>query len=507
MGKRISFLYLFLLLVIPFSGICQTLSVDSVEVTLIIPDNYQKSIINKQDTVIEEVQSEILNRFLRIDSVFPEKRVYASDRAGIEVDCYYNQLAKPYLYHHSLLDLLVFDDLSHDSFNPYSLSFRWLNSRGSMAFTLSLKYKNRDYGDLDSKNSVQYQLPLKRYQVFLNSPSHLDTIFPENKISPIYEAMEKLVINDPSRVQDYWNSIPEPLRFSMGSQKFENRISNEEISRILNFGDPESKKHLDKIDAIKRPWSYGGTENIQFSQAFLENWIRGGENSISLLSDLRLQAKFHKKDVEWESYGIHKLGILDAGENEPRINDDYFELNTKYGLRAGEKWFYSGLFNFKTQFFMGYENQDVEKENPISGFLAPAYLTLAVGMDYKEKNFTLMLLPVTSKMTAVLDTAKFDQTRFKIAEDKKWDKMGGASLVNNFKWAISEDFNMASKIDFFYEYLRDDNHIQTEWELILDMNINVFFSTRITTYLRYYTNESDKLQFRENLSISFNYRF
>jgi hypothetical protein len=110
-------------------------------------------------------------------------------------------------------------------------------------------------------------------------------------------------------------------------------------------------------------------------------------------------------------------------------------------------------------------------------------------------------------MSFVSDTVKFDQTRYNIPKDKKSDNMGGASLVNNFTWEFAKDFNLSSKLDFFYEYMKSDNQIQSEWELILDMKINIFLSARISTYVRYYSNESDKIQFRENLSISFNYRF
>jgi hypothetical protein len=246
---------------------------------------------------------------------------------------------------------------------------------------------------------------------------------------------------------------------------------------------------------------------VQLSQAYVDNWVKGGENSIALLSDLRIQVGYKKNNVEWDSYAIHKLGILNSEEKKTRFNDDLIELNTKYGLSAGKKWFYSGFMNFKTQFFNGYDSKDEDKENPVSGFMAPGYLTLALGMDYKDKDFTLMLSPFTSKITMVLDTAKVDQTKYDIPEDKKVDNTGGASVVNNLKWKMSDDFNLTSNLDFFYGYMKSDNQIQAEWEIILDMKINIFLSTRISANMRYYSNESKNVQLKENLSISFNYSF
>ncbi|SFE56662.1 DUF3078 domain-containing protein [Thermophagus xiamenensis] len=374
-------------------------------------------------------------------------------------------------------------------------------------FTLSLKYKYFDYPSILDYPSPYERTPLEAYLYFLKHPSGADTLIKIENARPIEKIMQKTLVDAPYLVEEIWDEIPDPPKIVYGDGFIEKKSAHEEILRLLSVEGPDAKGKLNKRAGPDRPWTYGGTENIQFSQAFLENWAKGGQNSISLLSDLRINAKYKKENVEWESYAIHKLGFLSAEDQKSRVNDDLIELNSKYGVSAGKKWFYSGLINFKTQFFNGYSKNDVDKENPISGFMAPAYFTAALGMDYKEKNFTLMLLPFTSKLTYVADTAKIDQTKYKIPEDKKSDTMGGASLVNSLKWSFAKDFNLSSKLDFFYEYMGTENQVQGEWELILDMKINIFLKTRIATYLRYYSNESDKLQFKENLSIAFSYRF
>jgi len=281
------------------------------------------------------------------------------------------------------------------------------------------------------------------------------------------------------------------------------RLNKAEISEML-------LDKREKLQKKKTPWMYEGAENIQLSQIYLSNWVKGGESSISVLSDLRIKAIYKMEKYTWENFAIHQIGFVNQQNSKMRINDDLFELNSKFGLNASEKWYYSGFTNFKTQFFNGYTSDDKDKENPISAFMSPAYWTFAVGMDFKLKkhSFSLMISPLTSKLTIVLDTSKVDQTRYGVPEGKKVEALNGGSIVNSFKWKINEDFLLNSNLSAFYQYFaRSDEkkQVQFEWEMILNMRINVWLSTRLLTHLRYYTNESDKMQVKENLSLSFVY--
>ena len=219
-----------------------------------------------------------------------------------------------------------------------------------------------------------------------------------------------------------------------------------------------------------------------------------------------MRANYKKDKIEWENYARHKVGFLNSESYPVQINTDNITANSKYGLRASKKWYYSFVFDFNSQLFNGYNNK--KRETIISGFMSPAYFTFAVGMDFKQSpDFTLLLSPLTSKITYVKDTAKVDQTRYKIDEDKKSAFSTGASLTNNFNWKISTELNLRYKLDAYLGYFDKDPIKQVDWELIFDMRINKNLSTRINTQLRYFSNESEKIQFREFFAINFSYKF
>lgn len=399
--------------------------------------------------------------------------------------------------------------ISHLPLNAYQLEYRVNQPGRYLAHALPLIYKSPPVPDLlDFPSEVQVS-PFEKYQKFLKHPGGVDRLTAQMLESGFNRErfMRQLYITSPSLVEYDWYELPDAPKVFGQANRLEHNTNSRHLEHLFKTENIQRPGHLDRVEMPKRPWVYSGTEHVQFSQAYLKNWVKGGQQSVALLSDLRFSAIYKDEDTQWENKLIHKVGFIDSDGSKSRINDDLIEFSSKYGINASKRWFYSLLFNFKTQFFQGYNSKDLDKETPISAFMAPAYWSLAAGMDYKTKDFTLMLSPLTSRVTMVLDTANIDQTRYSIPEDKKSMFFMGGSFQNNLTWNISKEIKLTSSMNVFYDYFEKEDKVQAEWDIILDMKINVFLSTRIATNFRYYESESSKLQARENLSIAFRYQF
>ncbi len=360
--------------------------------------------------------------------------------------------------------------------------------------------------------NIKYEPTLVRSKLLYDHKGYLDimstgSIFNDSvgEVFNMTKRNESFFINKPYLVKHVLKTIPEPHRLITDRIHLNKRSAEEGLSRLLSDR-IDSPSKLNKTIKENGPWTYSGIENIQLSQAYLSNWTKGGENSIALQSDLLVRAYYKMDKIEWENYARHKVGILNSESYPVQINTDNIIANSKYGLRASKKWYYSFVFDFNSQLFNGFNNK--KRETIISGFMSPAYFTFALGMDFKQSpNFTLLLSPLTSKITYVKDTAKVDQTNYKIDPDRKSAFSTGASLTNNFNWKISTELNLRYKLDVFVGYFDKDPTKQVDWELIFDMRINQYLSTRLNTQLRYFSNESDKIQFREHFAINFSYKF
>ncbi|MDG5800736.1 DUF3078 domain-containing protein [Marinilabiliaceae bacterium ANBcel2] len=418
-------------------------------------------------------------------------------------------LSKPSFIESRISSAMIKKSMDSVLYNEYRLNYSLIRPRDYIPYALPLIYKPKDLKPLTVPGSITQMSSVEEYKKMWQSPGRIDTMMISMvETLSVDRVRRQIYYNSPSLVEYHWDDLPDAPDVFRSSHTLDRGTSRQALS--LQFRDGREirrPERLEKVEVKEPNWKFSGTEHIQFSQGYLKNWVRGGQNSISLLSDLRLRARYRDDNSNWENEVIHKLGVISSDDRPSRINDDLFELSSRYGLNASEKWFYSLLFTFRTQFFEGFASDDIEKENPISAFMSPGYFSLAAGMDYNTDNFRLLLSPVTSRLTAVIDTAKIDQTRYNIEEDKKSHFFTGGSFQKNFDWQIAEDIDLKSAMNVFYDYFADEDNIQAEWDLILEMKINVFLSTRIVANFRYYESESQKLQFRETLSLAFNYRF
>ena len=131
---------------------------------------------------------------------------------------------------------------------------------------------------------------------------------------------------------------------------------------------------------------------------------------------------------------------------------------------------------------------------------------------YRKRFYLLGLVSVVGyKMNLFqLQTQLIEiKKRYKVTgEGKKAVFNTGASLTNNINWKISTELNLKSKFEAFVGYAGDEALTQIDWELIFDMRINRFLSTRISTQLKDFSNEADgKTQFREFFALNFRYKF
>ncbi|MFP4024095.1 MAG: DUF3078 domain-containing protein [Thiohalospira sp.] len=279
-------------------------------------------------------------------------------------------------------------------------------------------------------------------------------------------------------------------------------------------------KEVRKVDIIVPIWKFGSTADVRFNQGYQSNWVEGGENSLSALSVLRFNADYsYGKKRTWDTDVEYKLGYLKAGDNPLQKNDDRFEFNSKYGRTAFNNWYYSLLFNFKTQFLKGYDypNDSVA----ISKFMSPGHLVFSLGLDYKpNKNLTVLISPITSKFTIVSDTANYDQTRFGVGADEKIRKEIGAYIKAIWKYDITKDIHMENKINFFTNYIDNPQNVDIDWELNLKMQLTRYIQMSINTHLIYdddvdipvfengeQVGVTKGLQFREVIGVGFSYNF
>ena len=270
-------------------------------------------------------------------------------------------------------------------------------------------------------------------------------------------------------------------------------------------------------------WKYSGITSLNLSQLSLSNWAAGGDNSLSGNALVKLSADFDDGTLNWDNDLILGFGLIRTGSDPTRKSDDQIELSSKFGSKAGEKWFYSALFSFRTQFAQGYDNPGEDDRMKISDFMSPGYLTLALGMDYKpNKHLSLFLAPVSTKFTFVLDEALSAAGTYGLDPGQTVRGEFGAYVKFAYKQEILKNVGLDTKIDLFSNYFNNPQYIDVTWDLLLTFKINEFLSASLLTQLIYdydirfgYDSTGDgeidsyesRVQFKELFGLGLTYSF
>jgi hypothetical protein len=249
-------------------------------------------------------------------------------------------------------------------------------------------------------------------------------------------------------------------------------------------------------------WKKGGILGINITQIGLSNWAAGGQNSVSGTGLVSLFANYkHKKSI-WDNSLDLGYGMINQGNNGIWVkSDDKIDFASKYGLQAFDHCYYAAALSFKTQFAPGFDDpyKPDSVRKVISNFMAPGYIMLALGLDYKPNDkFNLFVSPVTGKMTLVQDQTLADAGAFGV-EGADLDTAGniipgtgkqmrvelGGSMKSMYKVNLMENVSLMLKVELFTNYLENPGNIDVNGELLLNMKVNKFLSVTFNALVLY----------------------
>ena len=263
-------------------------------------------------------------------------------------------------------------------------------------------------------------------------------------------------------------------------------------------------------------WKVTGQASVNLSQISFSNWVGGGKNSVSGVGLFDLNAIYQKDKLQWNNTLKTGYGLLKEEENQVVKTDDKLELNSKLGVQLKEHLLYSSYVNFLTQFANGYKYPNTTDK--ISTLFAPAYLTLATGLDYQpSENFSLFFTPLSGKFTFVTDDDLSAAGAFGVDPGKKARAEMGATVKSEFKTPVVKNVDLSTTLTLFSNYFNNPQNIDVNWDIALNMKINDFLSANLLTNLVYdhdilipIDNEGNtgrRVQLKQLFGVGFSYKF
>lgn len=265
------------------------------------------------------------------------------------------------------------------------------------------------------------------------------------------------------------------------------------------------------------PWKYGATVGMSFTQVALSNWTGGGKNTIAISGAFGANSSYSAHNTDWTNSLDVGYGLTKLGEEDFRKSDDKLIFISKLGHKATGNLNYSALLDFRTQFNYGYNFDKLDSNNrytKISAFMAPAFVNLGLGMNYKPVEYlSLMLSPIANRLIIVLDEDLSNLGAFGVDKGKKMKSELGSSFNANFKKEVLTNVVLQSRLNLFSPFNNFTKAV-VNWETLVNMKINSFLTASLAADVIY--DEKVKVirddgskgpatQFRNVLSIGFSY--
>ena len=328
-------------------------------------------------------------------------------------------------------------------------------------------------------------------------------------------------------------------------------------------------------EKVEKPkyWTESLKTQVNVGQTSLTNWAAGGDNTISLQGFIDANANWKKNEMFWNNRLQLDYGFLYAS-SKPILqkSTDRIYLESKWGYKTEsmKNFYFSANYDFKSQFTTGWDYKTpsslVDDEgNELkgqalrqawrdarglkSGFLAPAYTNLALGIDWTPaKWLSVNIAPVTggfvivkdaelrksysmkekktttadmiSAAEAVLGAATTDEEReaATIALGDLYRAANfefGAQIKADAKVNVNDNFSYSTQVVLFANYLNIKHCPRINWDNRIDWKLAKYFSLTLTTNLIYDdtimiadkdgNDPRARVQFKESLAFGFTY--
>lgn len=280
---------------------------------------------------------------------------------------------------------------------------------------------------------------------------------------------------------------------------------------FITIGFTSAQDSVEVAEADTTYWLKSIEGTFALNQAsFSGNWTGGGVNSVAFSTGLIGRANYAKGDWSWDNtldllYGV----VKNQGQDERKSNDRIF-LDSKVGLKASEKWNYFFSGNFLSQFAPGYTFTDTDR-TLISKFANPAFLTFALGMEYKpNEEFSLRLAPFSPRFTFVTDRELYlnvpENYGVPIGQTVRTEWLA-FSLLADWNKQLSENISFKARYQMYanYETLAFDA-IDHRLDLILAAKVSNAISVTLTALALYDLDQDEKIQFSQGLGIGLVYK-
>ncbi|MBU2508517.1 MAG: DUF3078 domain-containing protein [Bacteroidetes bacterium] len=250
-------------------------------------------------------------------------------------------------------------------------------------------------------------------------------------------------------------------------------------------------------------WVPSFVSTLNISQIALENWTKGGDNSLafSLTGDFY----FDYKSEDWTSKNQLKAsyGRTKLGKDEIRTTDNDLYIENVISRQLG--WVVDPYFSniLRTQLTEGFDYKVIPKLI-IADFFDPGYITQSLGFTYNKSAIIQTRLGIAIQETFTKELTGYSDDPETLNEVEDYRLQTGVESVTDVKKIIAENIQYTGKLRLFSRFETIDVW-DVRWDNAFTAKVNNWLNVNMTVVLIHEVAQSKRTQLKEALQIGFVY--
>lgn len=259
----------------------------------------------------------------------------------------------------------------------------------------------------------------------------------------------------------------------------------------------------ESADSTKNGWKRQFNGMLNLSQAYYDNWAKGGTDALTYEVNLGGEATYDQDKYQWDTKGKAVYGRTKVGSLASRKSSDELNLESIYTYKLAVMVNPFASLTAQSQFTPGYEYSGDTSRTEISYAFDPTYFTETVGLGVTPFKGFKERLGASMKQT-------MSSREFKFADDPETDGIEsfkqeyGVTSITEYEADLMQNIKGTTRLEIFANFKGWDE-IDARWANQITAKVNSLISVNFEYELLYDKDLSKSRQTREGLGVGISF--
>lgn len=257
-------------------------------------------------------------------------------------------------------------------------------------------------------------------------------------------------------------------------------------------------------DSAKFGWKREANGLLNLSQAYYDNWSKGGTDALAYELNLGGTALYDQAKYQWETKAKAVYGRTKVGSLASRKTSDELNLETIYTYKLAVMVNPFASASGQTQSMPGYSYSGDTSQTQISDFFDPAYFIETIGVGITPVKGLKERLGGSMKQTVSSEEFKFADDPDTESEIETLKQEYGVTSITEYEFQLMENIKGNSRLEVFANFKGWDE-IDGRWANQLTAKVNSWVNVNFEYELLYDKDLDESYQTREGLAIGISF--